>query len=377
MNSTCLPRLVHLLNESQDSGAEFCVEDTQVVLEHIRESGEVDWVKNIEQRIADATGVSHVTLCGSRSIAMYVALKSIGITAGDEILLSSFSPVFIADVIRHFKAHPILVDVEKSSLEIDHEQVRDRLTDRSKAIIVTHLAGRPMKLAPLSNIANQYGLPIIEDVGAAAITVLGKSPGLRGQVICGAATEHAGRIVGSQLGYVCTNDHEAAQSCRESVSQSTAAIQDSQRVRLDCRPAQINAAWESSTLDTAQERWRRRNEIAMTYTAVFSGRSELEVPPESLDGPHSWTQYLLRLHLQRMHVGLKELVEQLRAAKISVGLAHLPIHMHPYYADLYGFIGETYPIARNEFLRTITLPIDHRISDTEVDAVATAVLSLL
>ena len=371
------PKLMRLLTASYGCDAHVFAADAQALLHRIVEAGEIDWVKKLEDQLAEVTGFSHVTVCGSQSVALYVALTSIGLAAGDEVLLSTYSPVFIADVIRHFDAHPVLIDVDKATLEIDGDQVEHRITDRTKAIIPVHLAGRPIQLQCLSGIANRRGISIIEDVGAASIAMLGRSPAPRGNLIFGASSADATRSLSNQLGYVCTNNHDAAQRARQVASQPSAGPFALQRIQFDCRPAQLNAAWEFQSLETAQARWRRRCEIATTYTAVFSGRAEFEVPPESQDAPHSWTQYVLRANLQRMKLSRVEFIEQARAVGINVAIDCLPIHMHPYYEELYSYASDTYPIARNEFLRTVTLPIDHVMTDDDVNHVTRTVLGIL
>jgi dTDP-4-amino-4,6-dideoxygalactose transaminase len=371
------PELVRILNVSGSCDAQLLAADAPSFLRQIADAGNVDWIKKLQTQLAELTGFSHAIVCGSQSIALYMALSSIGVSANDEIITSTFSPVFIADAIRHFDAHPILVDVETSALEIDCNQIEDRLSDRTKAIVAVHLAGRPLQLWRLSSIANRHGIPIIEDVGAASIRALGRSPALRGQFVFGSSSEHSRRSTQNQLGYLCTNDHDAAQIAKLAASQTAANPLDSRRIQFDCRAGQLNAAWEYQSLQIAHDRWRRRCEIATTYTAVFAGRAELEVPPESQDAPHSWTEYILRLNLQRLSVSRIEIVEQLRAGGWDVGIGSLPIHMHPYYQELYSLAADTCPMARNEFQRTMTLPISHAMTDDDVNAVTQAVLRLL
>jgi dTDP-4-amino-4,6-dideoxygalactose transaminase len=371
------PELMRMLHASYSCDTQVVSQDAAQFLQQIADAGSLDWVKKLEQKLADDTGFSHVSVCGSESVALYLALSSIGLTAGDEVLLSTYSPVFVADVIRHFDAHPILVDIDASSLEIDYRQVEDSISDRTKAIIPVHLAGRPLELWRLANIANRTGIPIIEAVGAAAIGTLGRSSAMRGQFIFGSSNSQPTWSVPNQLGYVCTNDHDAAQRAKLVASQPAAGPQEVQRIHFDCRPAQLGAAWEFQTLQVAQDRWRRRCEIATSYTAVFSGRVELDIPPETQDAPHSWTQYILRLNLQRLPISRIQFVEQLRAAGLQATIGHLPIHMHPYYQTAYALSTHSLPVARNEFLRVVMLPIDHTMTDADIDEVTRTVIGIL
>jgi dTDP-4-amino-4,6-dideoxygalactose transaminase len=117
----------------------------------------------------------------------------------------------------------------------------------------------------------------------------------------------------------------------------------------------------------------RRREIAWRYNAAFSELPELQVPPDSGESRHAWHLYLLRLNLDMLRIDRAEFVQALKNRNIGASVHFIPLHLHPYYRDLYEYHPEDYPAAFTEYLRVLSLPVYSKMSDRDVDDVISAV----
>jgi dTDP-4-amino-4,6-dideoxygalactose transaminase len=122
-------------------------------------------------------------------------------------------------------------------------------------------------------------------------------------------------------------------------------------------------------LRRAESMWRRRREIAMRYNEAFSALPELEIPSDRADCQHAWHLYLLRLNLDRLRIDRADFVEELKAYHIGTSVHFIPLHVHPYYRETYGYTQGDFPVAFNEFQRVISLPIYSTMRGEDVDDV--------
>jgi len=104
---------------------------------------------------------------------------------------------------------------------------------------------------------------------------------------------------------------------------------------------------------------------------------ELQVPSVPAYSTHAWHLYMLRLRLERLGIDRAAFVERLRERKIGVSVHFIPLHVHPYYRDTYGYAPEDFPVAYSEYLREISLPVYSTMSDDDVESVIAAVADIV
>jgi dTDP-4-amino-4,6-dideoxygalactose transaminase len=121
----------------------------------------------------------------------------------------------------------------------------------------------------------------------------------------------------------------------------------------------------------------RRAEIARRYTEAFSQFEELTVPTSRPEVGHAWHLYVLRLDLERLNVTREQFIEEMRERRIGTSVHFIPVHTHPYYRDRYDFQSEDFPVAAAEFRRIVSLPINPRMSDRDVEDVIEAVADVI
>jgi dTDP-4-amino-4,6-dideoxygalactose transaminase len=123
---------------------------------------------------------------------------------------------------------------------------------------------------------------------------------------------------------------------------------------------------------------RRRVDIARKYSEAFTPMQEVCVPPAESNGDlHAWHLYALRLNLDRVTITRANFVGALKGMNIGASVHFIPLHLHPYYRDTYGYKPEDFPVAYREYQRVVTLPIYSRMNDQDVQDVIDAVSRII
>src|SRR5690349_11587065 len=123
--------------------------------------------RDFEREFAAVVGAKHAVAVNSCTAALHLALEAAGIREGDEVLVPTMTFAATAEVVTYFKAKPVLVDCLNDSLNVDTNQLEQRITDRTKAIIPVHFAGHPCDMDHILSIADAHDLRVIEDAAHA------------------------------------------------------------------------------------------------------------------------------------------------------------------------------------------------------------------
>jgi dTDP-4-amino-4,6-dideoxygalactose transaminase len=389
VRSTFLPFALPDLDESE--------------LEQIRESLESGWittgpkVSEFEAAFASAVNAKHAVAVNSCTAAMHLALEAIGLNAGDEVITTPYTFAATAEVVRYFDARPVLVDVEPVSLNLDPALIEAAVTERTKAIIPVHVAGQAAELDSIYTLARERNLAVVEDAAHAFPTRyhgrwIGQTPGARWNglkhLVCFSfyATK---AIATGEGGMIGTDDEALAERCR---MMSLHGISKDAWKRYTAEGSwyyeivapgfkynmtDVAAGMGIAQLQKAERMHRRRTEIAARYTEAFSPLAALQTPSEPAKGQHAWHLYMLRMNLSRLTIDRNRFVEELRSHNIGTSVHFIPLHVHPYYRDRYGYRPEDYPVAFTQYLREISLPIYSKMNEQDVDDVIDAVLELV
>jgi len=360
----------------ETSRASLRAEALERLADAVRQAGpETDWPALLEHRIAELTGYSDCVTVSTGAAALAHALWAAGVQAGDEVILPSYAPVSMADVVLQLNAVPILVDIDEATLHLTTGAVEDAVSDRTTAVVAVHIGGLAVAIGELKEIADRNDLILIEEAIGVNPGILNCSRNQRADILCFRFDAHSHFPI-NHGGAVCAVNPDLCSRIRGQrlpAAEPVSVLLSGQSHAV----SQMTAAWEYLRLDTIRERWRRRCQIAMTWSAGFGGSNKFQVPSESPGEPHCWSQYLLRLNLQRCRIPRIELVRKLRSSGIEAGIHYLPIHMHERYQRLFGYGADTFPVSRNEFLREMTLPIDTVMSDKDVDQVWAEIMEIL
>ena len=344
--------------------------------------------RQFEKEFAAAVGAKHAIAVNSCTAAMHLALEAVGVRAGDEVITTPYTFAASAEVIRYFDARPVLVDVDAETLNIRPDLVEAAVTGKTKAIIPVHIAGAAADLDPIVDLARRRDLAVIEDAAHSFPTrYKGRMVGSIGHFTCFSfyATK---TITTGEGGMITTDDDALAERCS---IMSLHGISKNAWKRYTAEGSwyyeiiapgfkynmtDVAAALGLAQLRKAERMLRRREEIARRFSEAFSTMPELQVPGCPPYSTHAWHLYMLRLNLDRLSIDRAAFVEQLRERNIGVSVHFIPLHVHPYYRQTYGYAPEDFPVAYREYLREISLPIYPAMSDDDVDSVIAAVADI-
>lgn len=364
-------------------------------LAEIKQSLESGWVttgpktKQLEADFAAAVGAKHGIAVNSCTAAMHLALESVGVKAGDEVITTPYTFAATAEVIRYFNARPVFVDIDPDSLNIRPDLIEQAITPKTRAIIPVHIAGLSADLSPIGEIVARHGIAVVEDAAHAFPSSYdGRLIGSVSDMTCFSFYATKTMTTG-EGGMVCTNNDKYAERCK---IMSLHGISKDAWKRYTAEGSwyyeivapgfkynmtDVAAAMGLVQLRKADAMWRRRKLIAERYNAVFSQLPQLQIPHDDARHQHAWQLYTLRLHLEKLAIDRSAFVAELKQHNIGASVHFIPLHIHPYYRETYGYAPMDYPVAYREYLREVSLPIYSKMTDQDVQDVIDAVLHIV
>ena len=364
-------------------------------LAEIEEALRSGWVttgpktKHFEAEFAAAVGAKHAVAVNSCTAAMHLALEAIGLRKGDEVITTPYTFAATGEVVRYFDARPVFVDIDDRTLNINPELIADAVTERTKAILPVHIAGLPVDMDHVLEIARGFHLPVVEDAAHAfPAKYKGTLIGKLSDITCFSfyATK---TITTGEGGMLCTDNDEWADRCRvmslhgiskDAWKRYTAEgnwyyeiIAPGYKYNM----TDVAAAMGLAQLRKAEAMLTRRREIAICFNQAFGTLSELQVPPDRSDCQHAWQLYLLRLNLDRLRISRAQFIEELKRRNISASVHFIPLHIHPYYREKFNYSPEDFPVSYREYMREVSLPIYSKMDDEDVQDVIDAVYDIV
>ncbi len=374
----------------------FALPDTgEEELREIAEAIDSGWVttgpktKQFERAFAKAVGARHAIAVNSCTAAMHIALDALGVRKGDEVITTPYTFAATAAVIRYFDAKPVFVDVDPRTLNIDATKIESAITKKTKAIMPVHIAGLPADLKPIRRIADRHHLPVIEDAAHAfPAKYNGAMIGSLSEMTCFSfyATK---TITTGEGGMLCTQDDAIAERCRmmslhgiskdawKRYSAEGSWYYEIVSPGFKYNMSDIAAGMGLAQLRKASAMYEKRKAIARAYNAGFAHFPHFQLPHDDPKHQHAWHLYMLRLNLDRIAIDRALFVDELKKRHIGVSVHFIPLHIHPYYRQLYGCKPEDYPVAYREYMREISLPIYSKMTRADVEDVIDAVADVL
>lgn len=353
-----------------------------------------DWLttgpkaRRFEQEFAVYLGAPGAVALNSCTAALHTALATFGIGPGDEVITTPMTFAASVNVIEHVGSRPVLVDVEPDTLNLDPAKLEAAITSRTRAIIPVHYAGHPVDLDSIYDIAQAHGLAVIEDAAhALPAKYKGRYIGSRSNPV--AFSFYATKNLTTAEGGMLTGDPEFLERARivslHGMSRDAWKRYDKggswyYEVMLPgfkYNMTDIQASlglWQLRKLAGFQQ---RRREVVVAYNQAFRDVEALELPVERPEVEHAWHLYVLRLRLEALRITRDQFIEELKARNIGTSVHFIPIHLHPYYRDKYGYRPEDFPVAYGNYRRMLSLPLNPRLSDQDVADVIEAVLDVV
>jgi dTDP-4-amino-4,6-dideoxygalactose transaminase len=342
-------------------------------------------VKRFEEDFSSYVGSKHAVAVNSGTAALHLALDAVGIKEGDEVIVPTMTFAATAEVVLYFKAKPVLVDCQRDTFNLDPTQIEVAITSKTKAIIPVHIAGQPCDMDDILSIARKYDLRVIEDAAhSLPAGYHGDTIGTIGDITC--FSFYATKTITTGEGGMATTDnsewakrmrmmslhgisHDAWKRYTKEGSWYYEVLYPGFKYNL----TDIAAAIGIEQLKKCDEFWRARQRIARIYEKAFAQLEEVEVPACRKDVQHAWHLFVIQLNLERLRINRNQFVDALREHEIGTSVHFIPLHMHPYYRDKFGYKPGDFPNASRVFERIVSLPIYPKMTEAEVERVVGAV----
>ena len=313
-----------LPTEADISGRTFDDSELRLVQAAIR-SGTLNstrgtMVTRFEQEFADWLGCKHAIACASGSAAVHCAVASLGLTAGDEVITTAITDMGALTPIFYEGAVPVFADVDATTLNVTAETIERQLTERTKAIIVTHLFGQPCELDAILALAAHHRLPVIEDAAQAfgatyreqAIGTFGKAAAF--------SLQQGKHITTGEGGIVCTDDDDIARRVFLFVNKAWGygdANPDHYFPALNYRMTELQGAVACAQLPKLHEVVAHRRMIAADLHSRLSVLPGITCPEDPSHGTHSYWKFAFRVDAAVVPGGAVALGSRMRAAGIA------------------------------------------------------------
>ena len=346
-------------------------------------------VKRFEADFAKYVGCKHAVAVNSGTAALHLALDAVGIQEGDEVIVPTMTFTATAEVVLYFKAKPVLVDCEPDTLNIDPLDIERKITAKTKAIIPVHIAGQSCNMDRVMEIARRHKLKVIEDAAHALPSRFnGKMIGTIGDVTC-FSFYVTKPIATGEGGMAVTDNPEWAERMR---IMSLHGISKDAWKRYTNEGSwfyevlfpgykynltDIAAALGIEQLKKCDRFWQARKQIAAAYDEGFAAVPEIQRPVCAAYSQHAWHLYVIQLDTARLRINRAEFITALKDQGIGTSVHFIPLHLHPFYREAFGYKPEDFPTASWVFERIISLPIYPAMSEQSVQRVIAAVTEVV
>src|SRR5438445_2846417 len=346
-------------------------------------------VKRFEEDFVRYLGCGHAIAVNSCTAALHLALEAVGIEEGDEVIVPTMTFTATAEVVLYFKARPVLVDCRPDTLNIDPDRIERAITAKTKAIIPVHFGGQPCDMEPILKIAKAHKLHVIEDAAhALPASYEGKKIGTIGDITC--FSFYATKTITTGEGGMATTEnsewaermrmmslhgisHDAWKRYTKEGSWYYEILSPGFKYNL----TDIAAAIGIEQLKKCNEFWEARKRIATIYDEAFANLPEIQIPSYQPNLQHAWHLYVIQLALERLRINRNDFIEALREKGIGTSVHFIPLHLHPYYRDKFGYKPADFPNASSAFERIVSLPIYPRMTEADVESVIGAVSKIV
>lgn len=333
-------------------------------------------IVEFEKAVCEYTNTKYAVAISNGTAALHAACFAAGIGPGDEVITTPITFAASANCVLYCGGKPVFADINPQTYNIDVEDIRRKITDKTKAIIPVHLAGQPCDMDAIHALAKEHNLIVIED-GAHALGAEYKGQRIGGLSDMTTFSFHPVKpITTGEGGMIMTNNEEYYK--RLMLFRSHGITRDEQLMtrndgpwfyqQLDLgynyRITDIQCALGANQMKKLDRYLKRRREIATRYDEAFADVDNIITPYQSLDGVSGWHLYIIQVKGENR----KEVFEFLREKGIGVNVHYIPVYYHPYYRE-HGYEDIKCPVAEDVYEHIISLPIFPGLTEENQDYV--------
>jgi dTDP-4-amino-4,6-dideoxygalactose transaminase len=326
----------------------------------------------------------------SATSGLHLALEALGIGPGDEVITTAYTFTASAEVMRYLGAHPVLVDIDPGTFNIDPARIEAAITPRTKAIMPVHFAGLGCDMQAILAIARKHNLKVVEDAAHALPTrVGGELVGKLASDVTVFSFYATKTITTGEGGMVVCRDADIAKRCRlmrlhginrdafdRYTSNKPSWYYEIVAPGFKYNLSDVASAMGIHQLRKADTFQQQRQRMADRYSAELADLP-LQMPPSARAGDlHAWHLYVLRLSTEA-RINRDEFIQAMFDRGIGCSVHFIPLHLHPYWRDTYKLQPSDFPQALSTFQRAVSLPLYTKMTDDDQTRVIEAVRAIL
>lgn len=339
-------------------------------------SSEGPFINKFEDGLAKRTNRRYGVAVASGTAALEIAVKALRIKEGDEVIMPTFTIISCAGAVAKVGAKPILVDCDPKTWNMDVNQIEERITEKTKAIMVVHIYGLPVDMDPLIKIAKKYDLKIIEDVAEViGLEYKGEKCGSFGDISCFSFYPNK-HITTGEGGMILTDDENLAEKCR---FYRNICFEPSRRfvhneLGWNYRMTNLQAALGVAQLEKLNITVKKKRYIGRKYNELLSDvPSNIQLPlPKTEYAENIYWVYGIVLNDQ----SADEIMLELAKREIGTRPFFWCMHEQPVFQKMGWYKGESYPVAEKIARNGFYIPSGIAITDKQIEAVAKALNEL-
>lgn len=349
-------------------------------LKYVQQAVETNWIssagsfiREFEAQFAAACGVRYGIACANGTVAMHLALATLGLEPEDEVIIPTFTMIATANAVTYCGAKPVLVDMEPTYWQMDINQIADKITPRTKAIIPVHIYGHPTDMDPLMELAHRHGILVIEDAAEAhGATYKERRTGGLGDA-AGFSFYGNKIITTGEGGMVTTNNRTIAKlawNLRDHAFSSERHFWH-KFVGFNYRMTNLQAAVGLAQVEQLNNFVAKRRQNAHEYNRRLQDIPGIRTPQEA-----SWAQnvyWMYGILVDEAAYGMNR--DQLRKVLADNGIEtrtfFIPMHCQPVYWKT--FQGERYPVAESLCRDGFYLPSATSLALAEIEYITTMI----
>lgn len=353
-------------------------------LEYVTDCIKTNWISSkgkyieeFENKFAKYCGAAYGIATMNGTAALHLALESLGIGEGDEVILPTFTMASSALAIAYCNATPVLVDAEPDTWNMNVMQIEEKITEKTKAIMPVHIYGHPCDMDPIMKIAKEHDLYVIEDAAEAhGAEYKGRKTGGIGDVGC--FSFYANKIITTgEGGMIVTNNEGIAEKAR--TLRNLAFLKEKRflhkELGFNYRMTNIQAAIGLAQLEKIDDFVGMRRRNAHLYNELLKDVNGITLPMEKEWAKNVYWMYSILIE-DEFGISRDELMRRLREEGVETRTFFIPMHQQPVFRKMGLFKGETYPVAEEISRKGMYLPSGSGLREEDIKYVCNCLLEL-
>lgn len=346
-------------------------------------------VAEFEKLVSEYCNSKYAVAFSSGTAALHAASYTVGVSNGDEVITTPITFVADGNSVLFQGGKVKFADIKKDTYNIDSKKIKEKITSKTKAIIAVDYAGQPCDLDEINEIAEKHDLIVIEDAchalgaeykkkkigGLSDLTVFSFHP------VKHITTGEGGMVLTNNKNYfeklLLFRTHGITADPEKLQKNEGRWYYEMHYLGYNYRITDFQCALGISQFKKLEKFIEIRRNIVIRYNEAFKDLKEVITPFEKRDVKSAYHLYMIQLNLDRLKVDRRKVFDALRAENIGAHVHYIPIHLHPFYQEKFGYKKGDFPIAENYYKRALTLPLFPKMKDSDVIDVINAVKKVI